>query len=83
MYAVLKRDKPYIHFQWHAETKDDPLHGGSVIKIFVKDIQPIFKEFVKRGTVNKVKLRLKTDWNTNKFGFHDLNNNAIFFFEDI
>ena len=79
MYVVLKRDKLYIHLQWHADTKDDPLLGGSVIK----DIQPVFEEFVKRGTVNKNKLRLKTDWNTNEFGFYDLNNNAVFFVEDI
>lgn len=83
MYAVLKRDKLYIHLQWHANTDDDPLLGGSVIKIFVKNIQPVFEEFVKRGTVNKDKLRLKTNWNTNEFGFYDLNNNAIFFVEDL
>lgn len=83
MYAVLKRDKLYIHLQWHADTDDDPLLGGSVIKIFVKNIYPIFDEFVKRGTVNKDKLRLKTDWSTNEFGFFDLNNNAIFFVEDL
>ncbi len=83
MYAVLKRGKLYIHLQWHANTDDDPLLGGSVIKIFVKNIQPLFDEFVKRGTVNKNKLRLKTDWGTNEFGFYDLNNNAIFFVEDI
>ncbi|AXT20816.1 glyoxalase/bleomycin resistance/extradiol dioxygenase family protein [Flavobacteriaceae bacterium AU392] len=81
MYAVLKRDHLFIHLQWHADTKDDPLLGGSVIKIFVKDIQFIFEEFVNRGTVSKDKLRLNTPWNTNEFGFYDLNNNAIFIVE--
>ncbi|WP_211295583.1 glyoxalase/bleomycin resistance/extradiol dioxygenase family protein [Polaribacter porphyrae] len=60
MYAVLKRDKLYIHLQWHADTKDDPLLGGSVIKIFVDNIEPIFNEFVERGTILKDKLHLKT-----------------------
>ncbi|WP_341214425.1 glyoxalase/bleomycin resistance/extradiol dioxygenase family protein [uncultured Wocania sp.] len=83
MYAVLKRDKLYIHLQWHADTEDDPLLGGSVIKIFVKNIQPVFEEFVKRGTVKKDKLRINTPWRTNEFGFYDLNNNAIFFVEDV
>ncbi|WOD42701.1 glyoxalase/bleomycin resistance/extradiol dioxygenase family protein [Hwangdonia lutea] len=83
MYAVLKRDKLYMHLQWHADTDDDPFLGGSVIKIFVKSIKPFFEEFVKRGTVNQDKLRLKTDWNTNDFGFYDLNKNAIFFVEDV
>mgnify|MGYP003648269323 FL=1 len=83
MYAVLKRKRLFIHLQWHADTLDDPLLGGSVIKIFVKNLDPIFKEFVERGTIKTDKLRLNTDWNTNEFGFYDLNNNAIFIVEDI
>lgn len=83
MYAVMKRENFCIHLQWHADTEDDPLLGGSVIKIFVDDINPYFEELLKRGTVLSDKLRLKTDWNTNEFGFYDLNNNAIFFVEDI
>lgn len=83
MYAVLRRENQFIHLQWHADTIDDPLLGGSVIKIFVKNIEPLFAEFVKRGTVSPEKLRLNTDWKTNEFGFYDLNNNAIFFVEDL
>ena len=83
MYAVLKREDIYIHLQWHADTDDDPLLGGSVIRIFVKNITSIFNEFVERKTVTTDKLRLNTDWNTNEFGFYDLNKNAIFIVEDI
>lgn len=83
MYAVLKRENLYIHLQWHADTKNDPLLGGSVAKIFVKNIQPIFNEFIKRGTVTKDKLNKHTPWNTNEFGFYDLNNNSIFVVEDV
>lgn len=83
MYAVMRREHIYIHLQWHADTDDDPLLGGSVIKIFVDEIQPIFEEFIERGTVTPEKLRLKTAWYTNEFGFYDLNNNAIFFVEDL
>lgn len=83
MYAVMKRENFCIHLQWHADTKDDPLLGGSVIKIFVEDINPYFEELLKRGTVAHEKLRLNTDWNTNEFGFYDLNNNAVFFVEDL
>ncbi|WP_282136196.1 glyoxalase/bleomycin resistance/extradiol dioxygenase family protein [Seonamhaeicola maritimus] len=82
MYAVLKREKLFIHLQWHADTKNDPLLGGSVIKIFVKNIHPIFQELVERGTVNKNKLVFNTPWKTNEFGFYDLNNNVIFIVED-
>jgi hypothetical protein len=83
MYAVMKRGNLCVHLQWHADTEDDPLLGGSVIKIFVKNIEPIFNEFVQRGTIKYDKLRLNTPWKTNEFGFYDLNNNAIFIVEDV
>ena len=38
MYASLYRDNLSIHLQWHAGTEDDPLTGGSVVRIFVKNI---------------------------------------------
>lgn len=83
MYAVLKREGLYIHLQWHADTDEDPLLGGSVIKIFVNDIEPVFTEFVERGTVKPEKLRTNTPWKTHEFGFYDLNKNAIFVVQDI
>lgn len=82
MYAVMRREHLSLHLQWHADTPDDPLLGGSVIRIFVKDINTLFEEFLSRGTVHKEKLNLNTPWGTHEFGFYDLNNNAIFFVED-
>lgn len=83
MYAALRREHLELHLQWHAGTEDDPLLGGSVIRIFVRDIQPIFEEFVQRGTVSQDKLRTNTPWGTHEFGFYDLNQNAVFIVEDI
>lgn len=83
MYATLKREKLFIHLQWHADTPDDPLLGGSVIRIFTKNIKPLFNEFVTRGTVTKDKLRLNTPRKTHEFGFYDPNNNAVFIVEDV
>ena len=82
-YVVLRRDHLFIHLQWHADTGDDPLLGGSVIKIFVDGIKPLFEEFVERGTVGSDKFNADTPWGTNEFGFYDLNKNAIFIVEDI
>lgn len=82
MYAVVRRRNLFIHLQWHADTPDDPLRGGSVVRIFVKNITPIFEELVRRGTVEKDKLRMGTPWGTNEFGFYDPNKNAIFIVED-
>lgn len=83
MYAVLHRENLSIHLQWHADTDDDPLLGGSVIRLFVKNIQPVFDEFVQRKTVSADQFKADTPWQTNEFGFFDLNGNAIFVVEDL
>jgi hypothetical protein len=82
MYAVLYRDNLMLHLQWHADTADDPLLGGSVMRIYVKNITPLFEEFVDRGTITPDKFRSNTPWKTNEFGFYDLNKNAVFVLED-
>ena len=82
MYAAIVRDHLEIHLQWHADTADDPLLGGSVIKLFVKNVRPIFDEFVERGTVAPDKLSMNTPWGTHEFGFYDPNKNAVFLVED-
>lgn len=81
-YAIMQRENLEFHLQWHHGTEDDPVLAG-VMRIWVKGILPIFEEFVQRGTVTTDKLRMKTDWGTNEFGFYDLNNNAIFVMEDV
>ncbi len=83
MYAVLYRGAITLHLQWHAGTADDPLLGGSVVRIQTKDIRPVFDEFLQRGTVKQGDLRMNTPWKTNEFGFYDLNRNAIFVAEDL
>jgi len=83
MYAGLYRDDLEIHLQWHAGTKDDPMNGGAVIRLDVKNIKPIFEEFKQRGAVNENDFRANTPWGTNEFAIHDLNSNAIFISEDI
>ncbi len=83
MYAVLHRENLSIHLQWHADSPDDPLLGGSVIRIQVKDIKKIFEEFVQRGTVELHQFRENTPWRTHEFGFFDLNQNAVFIMEAI
>lgn len=82
MYSVLRRKNIDIHLQWHADTEEDPLLGGSVVRFWVEDVEEFFQEFLKRGTVSKDQLKLNTAWGTHEFGFYDLNNNALFFFED-
>lgn len=78
MYAVLFRDNLWLHLQWHADTPDDPLPGGSMIRLHVDTLKPLFDEFITRGTITPEKLKTNTPWNTNEFGFYDLNGNAVF-----
>ena len=82
MYAVLYRENICLHLQWHADTPDYPLLGGSVIRIYVKNIAPLFDELVERGAVTQESLKINTPWKTNEFGFYDPNNNSIFIMED-
>lgn len=81
-YAILKRDHLWIHLQFHYGDNEDPVYG-SMIKLFVNDIQEILLEMVERKTITKDNLRLNTPWNTHEFGFFDHNKNAIVFVQDI
>ena len=83
MYASISRENIEWHLQWHADNEDDPLQGGSVIKVFVSNIESLVKEFIERGTITSEKFHQKTPWATKEFGFFDLNKNAIFFVEDL
>jgi len=83
MYAILLREQQCIHLQWHAGTSGDPMPEGSVVRIFVKDIQPLVEEFIRRGTIRKQSYIPNTPWNTREFGFHDLNRNSIYMVEDL
>ncbi|MEP2936182.1 MAG: VOC family protein [Gilvibacter sp.] len=80
-YAGLYRDGIWLHLQYHLGTKDDPVFG-SVVKLFVKDVEQVFNEMRQRGTVKADALRKNTPWDTHEFGFYDLNKNAIFFVQD-
>ncbi len=82
-YAGLTRENIEFHLQFHHGTAEDPITGGSVMKIFVEDIKPYFDEFVERGTIKPEKLRMNTPWGTHEFGFYDLNDNAVFFVQDV
>lgn len=82
-YAILKRDKIFLHLQWHADTEGYPLPGGSVVRIFLEDKDVCLDEFYERKTVKPEKLKRNTDWGTHEFGFYDSNRNAIFIVQDI
>lgn len=81
-YAIMQRDNLEFHLQWHHGTADDPVLAG-VMRIWVKNVLPLFEEFVQRGTVPPEKLRMNTAWGTNEFGFFDPNGNAVFVMEDV
>lgn len=81
-YAGLYRDGIWLHLQWHKGDAQDPVFG-SVVKIFVHQVAPIFKELIERGTVKRDVLRKNTPWGTHEFGFYDLNKNAIYFVQDV
>ncbi len=81
-YAIMQRENLAFHLQFHHGTEDDPVLAG-VMRIWVQGILPFFEEFVRRGTVAPDKLRMRTAWGTNEFGFYDLNMNAVIVMEDV
>lgn len=82
-YAGMQRDNLEFHLQFHHGNEEDPILGGSVMKIFVTDIKPYVAEFIERGTITLDKLRMSTPWSTHEFGFYDLNKNAVFVVQDV
>ena len=82
-YAGLARENIHIHLQWHADTPEDPLLGGSVVKVFMEGVESLFNELVERGTVAEDALNRNTAWGTHEFGFYDESKNAVFFVEVI
>lgn len=82
MYAAIRRGSAWLHLQWHADTPQDPLNGGSVVRLFVRDIQPWYEDLRKRGAVEPDRLHMNTPWQTHEFGVQDLNGNALFFVQD-
>jgi len=83
MYAGLNRDDLEIHLQWHAGTEEDPLSGGALLRMDVRNIKPLFEEFKRRGTVKEIDFRENTPWGTNEFAITDLNSNVIIISEGI
>jgi hypothetical protein len=70
MYAVLYRGNICVHLQWHADTPEDPLLGGSVIRIYVKRITALFEELVERGIVTQDSLKINTNHPYKKIRFN-------------
>lgn len=81
-YVGLTRDNLEFHLQWHHDNEEDPVFP-SVMKIFVGDIQPYVDEFLALETISVDHFRKHTPWGTHEFGFYDLNNNAVFFVQDV
>ena len=81
-YAGLQRDGIQLHLQWHHNNEEDPVLPG-VIKLFVHDIIPIFQELLNKDIITEDRLRRHTPWGTHELGLFDLNNNAIFFVQDV
>lgn len=78
-YAVLRRQKLILHLQYQFP-KD---MTSTDVRIEVKNIQPLFAEYVSKGVVKEEAMRLKTPWGTNEFGLFDLSRNRLTFLEDV
>lgn len=78
-YAVVGRQNLFLHLQFQFP-KD---MTSTDVRFEVKNIEPLFEEYVANKTITPDRMRRKTSWGTNEFGLFDLNKNRITFFEDL
>ena len=78
-YAVLGRQELYFHLQFQFQ-KD---MTSTDIKFQVKNIDPLFQEYLDKKIITADRMHRKTAWGTNEFGLFDPSKNRITFFEDI
>ena len=78
-YAVLGRQNLFVHLQYQFP-KD---MTSTDVRIQVKNIDPIFEEYVNTGVIPKDRMRRSTGWHTDEFGLFDPSGNRITFFEDL
>ncbi|MEQ9231961.1 MAG: hypothetical protein RIF46_14860, partial [Cyclobacteriaceae bacterium] len=78
-YAGVTRQGLFLHMQYQFP-KD---MWSSDLRIEVRNIQPLFQEYLNRGLVKEEAMKLNTAWGTNEFGLFDPSGNRIHFYEDI
>jgi catechol 2,3-dioxygenase-like lactoylglutathione lyase family enzyme len=78
-YAVLRRQQLILHLQYQFP-KD---MTSTDVRIEVKHIQPLFREYLAKEVVKAEAMRLKTPWGTNEFGLFDPSGNRLTFLEDV
>ena len=80
-YAVLARDRQAIHIQFQFEEDMPSKNAAQQIKIWVKDLDTLHREFEEKGM--EIKRRDNTPWGTNEFGFYTPAHTAVIFVEDL
>ena len=78
-YVVLRRQDLILHLQYQFP-KD---MTSTDVRIEVRNIQPLFREYVGKGVVKEEAMRWKTAWGTNEFGLFDPSGNRLTFLEDV
>ena len=81
-FAGVKRDSIEVHLQWHAEKNFKKVQRLQ-IRFVVKNVDKLFEEYQKHNFLGMNDSPIKTDWGTYEFSFYDLNNNGLFFYQDL
>lgn len=81
-YAGISRDAIEIHLQWH--DANDWINGmdSSLLRIYVADVDTLFKEYQPNDVFHNNTALTDTAWGTREFGFYDLDNNGLIFYRD-
>lgn len=77
-YAGVGRGGLFLHMQYQFPKN----MWVSDLRIQVKNIEPLFHEYLEKSLVKENGLKWKTPWGTNEFGLFDPSGNRIHFYED-
>lgn len=78
-YVVLRRQKLILHLQY--QFPEDMT--STDVRVEVKNIQPLYREYIAKGVIKEEAMRWKTPWGTNEFGLFDPSGNRLTFLEDV
>lgn len=82
-YAGIRRDSIEIHLQWHNE--NDWIDGmdSSLLRIYVEEVDELFKELSSTSVFHSQTTMRDTAWGTREFGIYDTDKNGLIFYKDL
>lgn len=82
-YAGVLRDNIEIHLQWHDEKEWVDGLDRPMIRIYVENIEALYKEYSKKDVFHDRTSVSEKPWGTKEFAFYDFYGNGLTFYRDL